>query len=341
MSEAAPAPRISRTDGGFRAEPWRGAEPPGGWAEVFAVFAGDDPAAPAMLGAYDRDGEAIVFTPRFSPAPSLRLRAVYRPPGIEPVVARFGGVPVPPRAPTTRVIAVTPSAAVWPENVLKLYLTFSAPMRIGVAWDNIRIRDAGGAAMGGMFVEIDQELWDPSGRRLTVLFDPGRIKRGLVDNINEGPPLAVGGSYTLEIDATWRDAAGGLLVEPFAKTFAVEAPLRAPIDPSAWRLTPPAAPTEPLIVDFDRPLDAALATRAITVRRDGAFVPCEVELERDETRLVVHPTRPWTRGRYSLHADDILEDIAGNRIGRPFDIDAKDPAQKAMVARAADLAFEI
>jgi hypothetical protein len=46
-------------------------------------------------------------------------------------------------------------------------------------------------------------------------------------------------------------------------------------------------------------------------------------------------------GRYSVHADDILEDIAGNRIGRPFDIDAKDPAQKAMLARAAELAIEI
>ena len=341
MSEAASAPRISRAGGGFRAEPWRGAEPPGGWGVVFAVFAGDDPAAPAMLGAYSREGEAIVFTPRFSPAPSLRLRAVYRPPSIEPVVARFGGVPVPPRAPTTQVVSVTPSAAVWPENVLKLYVTFSAPMRIGVAWDNIRIRDAGGAAMGGMFVEIDQELWDPSGRRLTVLFDPGRIKRGLVDNINEGPPLAVGGTYRLEIDATWRDAAGGLLVEPFSKVITVAAPLRAPIDPSAWRLTPPASSTEPLTVDFDRPLDAALGLGAITVRRDGAIVLCDAELEHDETRAVFHPTMPWGPGRYSLHAEDILEDIAGNRIGRPFDIDAKDPAQKAMVASAADLAFEI
>jgi len=341
LSEAAQAPSISRTAGGFRAEPWRGAEPAGGWGEVFAVFAGEDAAAPAMLGAYARDGEAIVFTPRFSPAPGLRLRAVYRPPGVEPVVARFGGVPVPPRAPTTQVVSVTPSAAVWPENVVKLYVTFSAPMRIGVAWDNIRIRDTSGAAMGGMFVEIDQELWDPSGRRLTVLFDPGRIKRGLVDNVNEGPPLAVGGTYTLEIDATWRDAAGGLLVEPFAKIFTVAAPLRAPIDPAAWRLTPPLGSTDPLIVDFDRPLDAALGLRAITVRRDGTIVPCEAELERDETRLVFNPTRPWEPGRYSLHADDILEDIAGNRIGRPFDIDAKDPVQKAMIARAAELAFEI
>ena len=74
-------------------------------------------------------------------------------------------------------------------------------MRLGEAWPHIRMLDAGGAPMGGMFVEIDQELWDPRGQRLTVLFDPARIKRGLVDHINEGPPLAVGARCALEIDA--------------------------------------------------------------------------------------------------------------------------------------------
>jgi hypothetical protein len=236
---------------------------------------------------------------------------------------------------------LTPSADVWPENVLKVYVTFSSPMRIGEAWGHIRMLDAGGAAMGGMFVEIDQELWDPEGRRLTVLFDPGRIKRGLIDNLNEGPPLTVGGRFTLEIDAYWRDAAGGLLAEPFRKTITVAAPLRSPIDPDAWRLTPPAGPTDPLVVDFGRSLDAALAARAITVRRDGAIVACEVELQAAETRLAFHPTRPWTSGRYSLHAEAILEDIAGNRIGRPFDIDRSDPAQRDVAAHAAERFFEI
>ncbi|HEY3887191.1 MAG TPA: hypothetical protein VGL73_01370, partial [Caulobacteraceae bacterium] len=321
MSHPAGSPRITQAGGAFRAAPWSGGEPAAGWGEVFAVFAGDDPAAPAMLGAYAREGDAVAFTPRFAPAPGLRLRAVFSPPGADAVTARFGGVPVPPRAPTTRVVSATPSAAIWPENILKLYITFSAPMRIGVAWDNIRIRDTHGAVLGGLFVEIDQELWDTEGRRLTVLFDPGRIKRGLVDNVNEGPPLTVGERYSLEIDAFWRDAAGGLLVEPFTKAVTIAPPLRAPIDPAAWRLTPPARPTDPLIVDFGRPLDAALALRAITVRRDGAILACDAELECDETRLAFNPTRPWTPGRYTLNAEDILEDVAGNRIGRPFDID--------------------
>jgi hypothetical protein len=103
----------------------------------------------------------------------------------------------------------------------------------------------------------------------------------------------------------------------------------------------PARPTDPLIVDFGRPLDAALALRAITVRKDGAILACEAELEHDETRLVFHPMRPWTAGRYTLNAEDILEDVAGNRIGRLFDIDANDPVQRGATAQAAELSFEI
>ena len=200
--------RIVRDGAAFRAGPWQGGPPAGGWREALAVFAGDDPAAPPMLGVHARDGDAVVFRPRFAPAPQVRLRAVFRPAQGPPVTAWFGGVPAPERAPSTRVVSLTPSADVWPENLLRLYLSFSAPMRLGVAWPHIRMLDAAGAPMGGMFVEIDQELWDPQGRRLTLLFDPARIKRGLVDNISEGPPLVVGARCTLAIDAAWRDADG-------------------------------------------------------------------------------------------------------------------------------------
>ncbi len=212
-------------------------------------------------------------------------------------------------------------------------------MRIGVAWDHIRMLDAAGQPMGGMFVQIEQELWDPQGRRLTVLFDPARIKRGLVDHINEGPPLVAGQRCTLEIDAFWRDAAGALLAAPFRKPIVVATPLRAPLDPARWRLTPPGSPSDPLVLDVPHPLDAALALRTFEVTHRGARVDCQARLERHETRLVLTPTGPWSRGPHVLHADPLLEDIAGNRIGRPFDVDvgARDPA----VARPAELVFEV
>ena len=330
---------IVRDGAAFRAGPWRGPPPVGGWSGALAVFAGDDAAAPPMLGTHARDGDDVLFQPRFGPDPQLRVRAIFLPPDGPPITAWFGGVPAPARAPSTLVVSLTPSADVWPENLLRLYLSFSAPMRLGEAWPHIRILDAGGAAMGGMFVEIDPELWDPQGRRLTVLFDPGRIKRGLVDHINEGPPLVAGGRCTLEIGAGWRDATGARLAEPFRRDITVGPPLRAALDPADWRLTPPTARDQPLVVDFPHPLDAALAIRAFTLRRGRAQLDCHASLERDETRLLLSPEHGWRPGRYSLIADPVLEDIAGNRIGRPFDIDVRNEGRAE--ARGAELPFRI
>ena len=324
----------------FRAEPWTGAEPSGGWRSVFEVFASESATAPGLLGAYRREGDAILFTPRFAPRADVRLRAVLRPPGGEPVIAWFGGVPRPERAPTTRVASVTPSADIWPENILRLYITFSAPMRLGVAWQYLRMLDAAGRPMGGMFVEVDQELWDPEGRRLTVLFDPARIKRGLVDHINEGPPFEVGQRATLLIEPDWRDADGGLLAAPFEKAVTIAPPLRAAIDPADWRLTPPRGATAPLVVDFPHSLDAAIAARAFSVRQSGARITGTIRLEATETRFVFTPDRPWTPGAYALVADAVLEDIAGNRIGRPFDIDRREPGLADAEARGTEIAFE-
>ena len=81
--------------------------------------------------------------------------------------------------------------------------------------------------------------------------------------------------------------------------------------------------------------------RAISVRRDGVVFPCEAELEPPRRASPSPHSSPGRPVRYALHADAILEDIAGNRIGRAFDIDRADPAQRDGVARDAELVFEI
>jgi hypothetical protein len=146
---------------------------------------------------------------------------------------------------------------------------------------------------------------------------------------------------TLEIDAWWRDAAGALLAEPFAKTVTVAPPLRAPIDPGEWRIAAPAGLGSPLAVDFPQPLDAALALRALAVWRGGTQVAGAARLEAVETRWVFTPEQPWAPGRHTLRADAVLEDIAGNRIGRPFDIDRHAPAGRDAAAHGAEVAFDV
>ena len=50
------------------------------------------------------------------------------------------------------------------------------------------------------FLELDEELWSPDGTRFTLIFDPGRIKRGLKPREEVGPVLEAGKSYSLVID---------------------------------------------------------------------------------------------------------------------------------------------
>jgi hypothetical protein len=172
-----------RLDGGvFRAKgPSVPERPPEGWAGVFAVYSGTGD-VPAMLGTYAVEGADLVFRPRFPLNPGMHLRVVYR--GVETV---FDVPGAPPPAATTRVAAVYPSSGVLPENALKLYVFFSASMQKGDSWQHLSLLREDGSKVEGPFLELDQELWDRDQRRFTVLFDPGRIKRGLASLAEAGP----------------------------------------------------------------------------------------------------------------------------------------------------------
>src|SRR5206468_10702471 len=89
-----------------------------------------------------------------------------------------------------------------------LYLHFSAPMSRGEVYRRVRLLGEGDRPVDRPFLEIGEELWDPDGTRLTLLFDPGRIKRGLVPRKEEGPILEEGRAYTLVVDPAWPDAQG-------------------------------------------------------------------------------------------------------------------------------------
>src|SRR6185503_19272834 len=123
------------------------------------------------------------------------------------------------------------------------YIFFSAPMQRGEVWGHIHLLKQDGSRVEAPFLEIDQGLWDRDYRRLTVLFDPGRIKRGLVPNQEDGLALEEGKSYTFSIDREWLDGNGVPLAEPYRKTFRVGPADRDPIDPSKWKITSPKAGT--------------------------------------------------------------------------------------------------
>lgn len=219
----------------------------GAWRTVFEVRVdvgtGDD--VPAMLGDYRIDSGRIMFEPRFPLQPGLAYRVNFdtsQLPGGKLPAARLTNVLKIPAAavgPPARVVALYPSRDVLPENQLKFYIQFSAPMSRGEAYRRIHLRKQNGDRVEDPFLELGEELWDPDGTRFTLFFDPGRIKRGLKPREEVGPSLEEGHSYTLVIDTDWSDASGRPLEGPSRKTFRVGPPDDSQPDAERWRITPP------------------------------------------------------------------------------------------------------
>ena len=325
------AQSVSMEGGAFRASGWQlTPEPASGWSSIFSVYAGPD-GVPPLAGDYGIEQGALIFRPRYPLAPGMRVRAVFLSKEFE-----FETEKAAPSPNTTRVAHVYPSTDVLPENQLKLYLCFTAPMQTGEAWGRLHLLDSSGAPVKLPFLEIDQELWNPGYTRLTVLFDPGRIKRGVLPLQEIGPSIREGETYTLVIDRGWRDGRGAPLAEPYRKQFLVGPPDREPIDPEKWRITSPrAGTTEPLIASFGEPLDYAMLQHALTV----AGVAGQVELVRDETEWRFTPTLPWKDADYQLVIQATLEDLAGNRVGRAFDVDVSEPSSRKTPNKSVSLGF--
>jgi hypothetical protein len=330
---AAAAVSVQLEQGAFVVHGWTPpARPATGWESVLSVYAGDGKNVPAMLGDYVvRDGK-LTFQPRYSPSPGMRVRAVFE--------GKEYHFEIPSRAatPLTFVERVYPTGTEIPENHLKFYVEFSTPMSRGLAWKHIHLLKADGTPVDLPFLEIEQEMWDAGAKRLTVLFDPGRIKRGVKPLEDIGPAIESGHSYALVIDREWPDATGAPLVRSYRKEFRVTTADREPIDPSEWQLgTVSPGTREALTITFPEPLDAALAARLIRVRG----VSGRVSLTSAERQWQFEPDRPWQSGDYFILVDSSLEDLAGNKVGRPFDVDTFDRVARRVSPAVVSIPFRI
>ena len=312
---------------------------------IFAVYSGSDAdgSVPAMLGRYAVEDGAVVFRPRFPLKGGLVYTAVYRPAGGRSVVRKEFRIPKAPAGDPARITQVYPTADRLPENLLKFYLHFSAPMRRGDSYRFLHLIEEGGPEVEYPFLELGEELWNEDGTRLTVFFDPGRIKRGLKPREEVGPALEEGKRYVLRIDRDWPDATGRPLERGFEKHFAVLAPDDAQPDPQRWKIAaPPPNSTRPLVVEFNEPLDHAMLHRVVRVRGgEGTFIAGRVKVSQRETRWEFVPERPWKPGDHDLVVETILEDLAGNSIGRPFEVDVVRPIERTVAQREVEIPFVV
>jgi len=314
--------------------------PAGDWSAVLAVYTGSGD-APPLLGVYSVEAGALVFRPRFPFAAGVRYRAVFHPPAGGASIEKIFEGPARAVTPIARVEIVYPTAAVLPANLLRLYICFSAPMSRGEAAARIHMLDGKGNVLAGVFLP-GEELWDPAGTRLTMTFDPGRIKRGLTANMAMGSPIAEGKPYTLVIDREWPDARGVGMIGGFRKSFRGGPADRVPPDPKTWIITAPKSGTaDALAVKFPRPMNYALLLRMLQVASTHGTVAGAVSIAQQETQWRFMPQTPWKTGGYRLIADTAIEDLAGNRIGQPFDIDVFDHVTQHITAASISLPFNV
>ncbi|MEK6325464.1 MAG: Ig-like domain-containing protein [Acidobacteriota bacterium] len=332
----------------LRESTWTPAE----WQRLLSVYAGrpgstSDPSLPPMLGTYRVESNVLLFESHFPVEPEAEYRALFRPAALtgeagEPVTSVYQS-PSRNSSPTTIVSHVYPSADVLPENLLKFYVHFSAPMSRGRIYDHIHLRDSAGKEVELPFLEIDEELWDPAMTRLTLIIDPGRIKRGVRPLEEIGPVLEAGKSYTLAINSASKDGVGVPLKQSFEKTFKAGPSDREPVDPALWKTQPPPSGTlEPLSVIFPEPMDNAVTPRSIRVTSaSGDSIDGKAGLEDQERRWTFVPDNPWRRGGYKFVIQTTIEDLAGNNIGKAFDVDKIEPMRKRHGSSTVTLAFEV
>ena len=338
-----------------------------GWQVLFPVRIASeaDSDLPSMLGEYAVEGDRVVFRPRFPLVPGTSYTARFDPGELvgasrvdtgdraglsaEAGAAVFEEleaellVPLDTSAPPTRVVQIYPSGPIVPMNLLKMYVHFSAPMSFGEAYEHVRLRDASGEVVPDAILDVLEELWDPERRRLTLLFDPGRIKRGIEPNLTLGLPLQDGQSYVLEVDDGWRDGSGRPLAEGFSKAFSVGAVDRVSPDTDTWVVRAPAAGSrDPLEILFPEPMDRALLDRLITVSTDrGERVEGRIAVTDHETVWRLTLDRPWNAGSYVIDVDALLEDLAGNNLASLFDVDLTQDVRLSEVEARASLPFEV
>jgi hypothetical protein len=310
--------------------------------DVLAVFVNDTTSLP-VIGTRVLVGDTLRFTPRFSASPATNYVARFRPHGGTSGMLLVEWRSAPPGAPTTIVRAIYPTVDTVPMNLLRMYVEFSAPMSTGRAWEYIKVYAEPDSLLSEPFFTGGDaiELWDPDKTRLTILFDPGRIKSDLKPREERGLPIRQGKRYRLVVDSAWPDSHGRPLAAGHVKRFLVGPMDRSVVMPAEWRVVAPRANTrDSLLLRFPESLDRALLQRLIVVRDSaGAAVNGEISIGPGERRWWFTPHGVWGHSRYHVEVDTELEDLAGNNVRKLFDVTLGDSSSGAPSGRTVQIGF--
>ena len=210
-----------------------------------------------------------------------------------------------------RIVLVQPSGPEVPANLLRISIAFSAPVE-GPVLSRLALRRTGGQPIEEPF--LAQELWSPSGKLLTVLMHPGRVKTGLNARDDKGPILSTGDEVTLTLDG-----------RPVKRWSVGPADAIGPVA-SAWKVSSVQARSkQALVVALDAPIDGRDADYLAIADARGRRVMGRARLSDGENTWTFTPDAPWQARAYQLMARGTLEDPAGNRLGSRFETSIDSP----------------
>jgi hypothetical protein len=285
-----------------------------------------DDGLPDVFGRYTVFEDGVRFTPHFPFERGLLYRASFDPrplgrPELSDVLTLEFSFPSERSMLPTAVKHIFPSSDSLPENLLRFYVCFSDSMQRGRVETEISLLGPDGEPAPDVLYRAPLELWDRSMRCLTILLDPGRLKRGVGPNRQLGPPLKTGEVYTLVVGEGMTDLSGSQLCETVYKRFRVTDAVREPIGVEQWEiLAPETNSRQPLVILFPRPLDWALLSHSIAiVSKSGQSIDGQIVIDQYETRWSFTPTSPWSADSYQVRVASCLEDVCGNSVIAAFD----------------------
>ncbi|MEM7126776.1 MAG: hypothetical protein AAF702_10650 [Chloroflexota bacterium] len=301
------------------------------YSELLQVYVGDgsdccENKAP-IAGRYEADNKSVRFMPQFDFVEGqdyvIRVQHQSEDKGGEDKESEDKGVfhkltpfKIQANTPVVKpeVTAIYPSGDTLPENVLRFYIHFSTPMKPHVAFDYIKLVDASGNVDDAAFMQFKQELWSEDRTRLTVLMDPGRIKRNVATNLSLGPALNQGERYQFVVEGGWPTANGTETLATFSKSFSVSDGLRELPNAENWEISAPTIGTnDTLEIKFDRPFDHQLLHKDIQVfSATGEEIQGESFIGNHETEWHFQPKEAWVEEQITIVVDSELEDVAGN-----------------------------
>ena len=272
----------------------------------------------AILGSFSTGNSSLLFEPLIPLTSGLSYHILKN----DQLIGQVS-VPFNPNEKAPELVGIYPLLDTLPENLLKLYLHFSKPMRSGESLQFIHLLGEKGDTLGNVFLNLQPELWDTTSTVLTLWLDPGRIKRGLTLNRALGNPLKMNETYHLVVSSAWKGQNGLKLAQNYRKTFVAGKRDEQAPDVKQWQLQiPRAGTTALLVVKTQETLDHYLLSESIgIVDQNNTPIKGEIRLGKKDNQVVFFPAKPWKAQRYHLQVDGRLEDLAGNNLNRVFDRD--------------------